>query len=103
MRVEDASIGLDNADGFIERRQSVWSSLTVGDHGRQIEFQILWLELRSKVVADALALACGNLHVVPCGSQITDILRTLLRKRMGPKTAPNEGDGDGFWLFVGKG
>ena len=102
LRIEDASIRLDNADGLIKRRQSVWSPLAIGDHSRQIEFQILWLKLRSKIVADALALASGNLHVVPCGRQVTDYLWALLRKRSGPKTTSNEGDADGFWLFVGK-
>lgn len=84
MGIEDASIRLDNADCLIERRQSIGSPFAVGDHSRQIEFQILWLKLRSKIVADALALASGNLHIVPRGRQITDILWALLRKGIGP-------------------
>ena len=102
MRVEDASIRLDNADGLVESGQSVWSPLAIGDHSRQIEFQILWLKFGSKIVADALALARGNLHVVPRGSQVTDDLWTLFRKCGGPKTASDKGDADGFRLFVGK-
>lgn len=103
LRIEDASIRLDNADCLIERRQSIWSPLAVSDHSRQIEFQILRLKLRSKIVADAFALASRNLYIVPRGRQVTNDLWALLRKRIGPKTASNEDDADGFWLFVGKG
>ena len=103
LRIEDASIRLDNADCLIERRQSMWSPLAVGDHGRQIEPQILRLKVRSKIVADAFALASRNLHIVPRGGQVTNDLWALLRKGVGPKIASNEDDADGFRLFVGKG
>ena len=102
LRVEYASIRLDDADGLVKRGKCVWSAFAVGDYSRQIEFQILWLELGSEIVADALALTCGNLHIVPRSRQVTDNLWSLLRKRVGPKTASNEGDVDGFWFFVGK-
>lgn len=103
MRVEDASIRLHDTDGLIECRQGIRSPLAVGDYSGQIEFQVLWLELRSEIVADALALTSGDLHIVSCGRQITHDLWALLRKRVCPKTTSNEGDADGFWLLVGKG
>ena len=103
MRVENASIRLNNTDGLIERRQSVWSSLAVGDHSRQIEFQVLWLKLCSELVANTLALAGGNLNIVSRGCQVTDILGALLREGSSPKAASNKGNADGFRFVVGEG
>ena len=103
LRIENASIRLNNTDGLIERRQSVWSSLAVGDHSRQIEFQILWLKLCSKFVANTLALASGNFNVVSRGRQVTDILGALLGEGGSPKAASYEGNADGFRLFIGEG
>jgi len=60
------------------------------------------MQVRREVVAQALALASGDLDIIPRRSEVPDDgLRGALRRSVGtPERATNEGDGDGVRLGV---
>jgi hypothetical protein len=65
LRIEDASVLLDDADGFIEGRDGIVSTIGVTQDGGQVQSQLLRVELGRKVVGKTVLLASRNLDIVP--------------------------------------
>ena len=61
------------------------------------------MQLRGKAVADAVALAGGDLKIVSRGRQVTHDLRWLIREPRRPQTPADEDHADRLWLVVGEG
>ena len=103
LRVKDTGIRLHNTDSLIKSLQCIGYAFLIRNHCRQIELQILRLQLRRKVVANAVTLPTGDLNIVSRGSEITDDGRALAAKVSRPKIAANKDDSNGFGLFIGDG
>ena len=103
LRVKDARIGLHHTNGLVESLQRICRAFLVGYHSRQVELQVLRLQLRRKAVTNAITLPARNFDIVSRGSKIADDSRLLTAKVSCPKVAANEDNGDGFGLFIADG
>ena len=65
--VEYTSVCFNNADSLIEGLQSVGGPFSVSDNGREVQSQILGMEFRDEIVADAVGLAGCDFHIISCG------------------------------------
>lgn len=77
LRVEDASVRLDDADSLVESLKRIRRSLAISHHSGQVQLQILGLEDGRKAVADAVARSGWDLNIVTRRGQITEDLGTL--------------------------
>ena len=102
MRIEDASILLNDADSLIEGLDSVVGTVNVTQDGSQVQSQLLWVKLGYEIVGQALLLASWDLDIVSCCRQIANDARALRIKVCSPEAAANEVDSYGFGLFVGE-
>lgn len=100
LRVEDADGRLDDADGLVVHLHRVEGILGVLEHGRQVQAQVLRVQLRHEAVRDALALAAGDLEVVAGDGQVTDDRVGRLQRH---ERAADEGDGHELGLIVVEG
>lgn len=66
MRIEDASILLNDADSLIEGLDSVVVTVDVTQDGSQVQSQLLWVKLGCEDVGQALLLASWDLDIVLC-------------------------------------
>lgn len=104
--IKDTGIRLDNRNRLVESLQCNRCPLTRLQHNSQIQFQLLRLQLRRKLVLDALALTSWNLNVVAGSGQIAHDSGALRRRGSqvrGPERSTDEDDGNGFGFFVGDG
>ena len=74
LRIEDAGVWLHDADCLIERLNRMSRAVFVGDHGREIELEILGLQIGGETVADAVLFAGRYLDVVASCRQVADNL-----------------------------
>lgn len=77
LRIEDASILLNNADSLIEGRDSVVGAVDVAQNGGQVQSQLLWVKLGCEGVDQVLLLASWDLDIVSCCRQVADDVRAL--------------------------
>lgn len=103
MRIEDASILLNDADSLIEGLDSVVGTVDVTQDGSQVQSQLLWVKLGYEIVGQALLLASWDLDIVSCCRQVANDARALRIEVCSPEAAANEVDSYGFGLFVGEG
>jgi hypothetical protein len=103
LRIEDASILLNDADSLIEGLNSVVGTVDVTQDGSQVQSQLLWVKLGCEGVGQAVLLASWDLNIVLCCRQVAHDVRALRIEVCGPETAANEVDSYGFGLFVGEG
>lgn len=107
LRIENRGVSLHHSDRLIERGDRVCLPVLVRHHGREVQQQILRLQLRREPVLDALLLAGrdGDVLVARSG-EVADDLRGRRRGGrvgQGPEGAANEDDVDGRGLVVGDG
>ena len=103
LRVKDTSIRLHNTDSLIESLHCVCCACLIGDYGRQVELQVLWLQLCRKAVANAFLLTTWNFNIVSRSGKIANDCRCLTTKTRSPEVASDEDHGDGVRLFVADG
>ena len=72
-------------------------------NGREVQFQILWVQLCGEAVADAIARPGRYFDIVPRCRQVSNILRTVGAEDICPEAAANENDVDRLWLVVREG
>jgi len=99
LRVKDARISLNDADSLIKRLERIRGSFAVRDHSRQTQPQVLGVEVRCEIVANAVGLTSGNLHIISRSRKIADYLRTSCES-IRPEIATNKVDTDSFRLVI---
>ena len=72
LRVEEASVGLNDAHCLVEGLKGECRSLFVSDHSREIQSQILGLKVGGEAVADAVLFTCRYIDAVPGRSEIAN-------------------------------
>ena len=100
LRVKDASLRFNNANGAVVGVDGEETAFTVGDHGSQRESEVLGVHLGGKTVAQTLLLASGNIDAVPSGSQVANQLALLIQ---GRQSTANEVDSHRRSFIVGEG
>lgn len=100
LRIKDAGIGLDNANGTIVGNDREQPALTVRNDGRKSHLEILRVHLSREAVADGLLLTSGNLNGVTSSSQVTNNLGLVIDVS---KATSNEVHRDGVRLIIGNG
>lgn len=102
--IKDTSRCLNDADSLIVDLHRVERILVILQHSRDIELQVLRMQLRREGVRQGLALASWNLDVVPLHGQVADDLRPCsIETRHCHQRAADEGHGHGLRLFIGEG
>lgn len=100
MRVENAGVGLNNADCAIVGSDGEEVALAVRDDGRESHQEILGVHLGGKAVANGLLLTGRDLDTVANGGQVADDLGLIIRV---PQASTDEVHGDWVRLIVGDG
>jgi hypothetical protein len=77
LRIEDASILLNDADSLVEGWDSVVVTINVTQDGSQVQSQLLWVKLGCEGVDQVLLLASWDLDIVSCCRQVADNERAL--------------------------
>jgi hypothetical protein len=103
LRIEDASIGLDNVDSPIESLEGVEHILLIANNSCQVQAQLLRMHINDKVVWDSSLFARGNLNPILDGGQVSDNARAFWVEVWSPETTANEGDNHRLGLIVGEG
>lgn len=100
LRIQQTSFPLNHTHGLTKRLQRMRLALTIRHHSRQLQLQFLRMQLRSKRIANMLSLARWDLHIIPRGSQVANILHAVGGEGICPEGAADEDDGDGGGLGV---
>jgi hypothetical protein len=103
LRIEDASILLNDADSLIESRDSVVATVNVTQNGSQVQSQLLWVKFGCEDVGQAMLLASWDLDIVSFCRQVAHDARALRIEVCSPEATANEVDSYGFGLFIGEG
>ena len=75
-------------------------AIFVGDHGCEVELEVLGLQIGGETVADAVLFARGYLDVVASRRQVTDDLGWLAAIGCGPEASSDEFHAHGLGLLV---
>lgn len=102
--VKDAGSSLDNTDSLIVCLDLVHVARLAGDHGNQIQTEILGVEICGEGVGKCLLLASRDLDIIAGGSDIADNGSAGMNARcqwlQRGQRAPNQSYLDGFRLVV---
>lgn len=76
LRVKNTPISFNDADSLIESLDGVRRPFAIGDDSREIQPQILRVEVGCEIVADAVGLTGRNFHIISRGREVADYLRS---------------------------
>lgn len=99
LRIKDASVGFDNADGLVESRYGEEVTLAVSDDSGKVQPEVLGVHVGDEGVGQGLLRARRNLSVVTGGSEVANVFAWFLER---PETASDEVDADGVLFLVGE-
>lgn len=99
LRVEDAGLGLNHADGSIESLDSVELGDVLADNGDQVQPEVLRMHFSRETVWQGLSLPSWDLDSIVCRGKIADVCRRFIQSR---QASSHEVDGDGDLFVVGE-
>ena len=77
LRIEDASILLNDTDRLVEGWDSIVVTVDVTQDGSQVQSQLLWVKLGCEGVDQVLLLASWDLDIVSGCRQVANDVRAL--------------------------
>lgn len=99
LRVKDAGLGLNHADGSIESLDSVELGDVLADNRNQVQSEILRMHFSRETVWQGLSLASWDLDSIVCRGKIADVCRGFIQSR---QASSHKVDSDGDLFVIGE-
>lgn len=101
LRIEEARRQVHHCYSFVECGDSVKLALAVREDGSYAQLQILWVQILSETIGQALRCASYDFVVVLDGRQVTDEVWLHRSTVRCPERSANESKLQVLWLFIG--